>query len=65
MSENHGIREKYNCIEADINCKVHTNPLPDFILASLTTPELSTVQSCGNFSANEKKIEFNIPVSFI
>ena len=71
MSENHGVHEKYNCIEADNNCEDHTNSLPDFILASMTTPELSSVQSCGNYSAIEKKVEFlratrnNLPVSFI
>ena len=71
MSENHGIRGKYNCIEAYINCNEHTNSLPDFILASMATPELSSVQSCENLSAIEKKVEFlratrnNMPVSFI
>ena len=71
ISENHGFREKYNCIEADINCNDHTNSLPVIILESMATPELSSVQSCENFSAIEKKVEFlratrnNMPVSFI
>ena len=71
MSENHGFREKYDCIEADINCNDHTNSLLAIILASMTTPELSSVQLCENFSAIEKKVEFlratrnNMPVSFI
>ena len=71
MSENYGILEKYNCIKADCNCEDLTNSLPDFILASMTTPELSSVQSCGNYYAIEKKVEFlrttrnNLPVSFI
>ena len=71
MSENHGFREKYNCTEADINCNDHTNSLPVIIFASMATPELSSVQSCENFSAIEKKVEFlratrnNMAVSFI
>ena len=67
MSENHEVHEN----EANVDCKDHTNSLPDIISASMTTPELSSVQSCENYSAIEKKVEFlratrnNLPVSFI
>ena len=71
MLENHGFRDKYNCTEAEINCSDYTNFLPDYIMASMASPELSSVQSCENFSAIENKVEFlrvtrnNMPISFI
>ena len=71
MLENHGFRDKYNCTGAEINCSDCTNFLPDYIMASMASPELSSVQSCENFSAIENKVEFlratrnNMAVSFI